>query len=83
MATTQISQELPVIVKQMYRNGRTSFGVLIPPQFRRAMGLVEHDYLAVRLKVIQGRSFIIMEKLSMAKLARPPELPVDVLPSAR
>lgn len=77
------SQNIPVIVKRLFRYGRTSFGVLIPPQYRRVLGLVENDYVAVRLRVVQGRSFLIVEKLALTKLAKPPELPVDVLPSAR
>jgi hypothetical protein len=77
------SQVSPVILKRIFRNGRTSAGVLIPPEYRRAMGLTVHDYVGLRLRVVQGRTFIIMEKVALAKLAKPPELPVDVLPTVR
>jgi hypothetical protein len=73
----------PVILKRIFRNGRVSKGVLIPPEYGRLMALVENDYVALRLRVVQGRTFLIMEKVALAKLAKPPELPVDVLPSAR
>ena len=83
MGTEQTSTASPVILKRIFRNGRVSMGVLLPPGFRRAMGLTEHDYVGMRLRVVQGRTFIILEKVALAKLAKPPELPVDVLPSAR
>lgn len=83
MAPDIASTVTPVILKRIFRNGRTSVGVLLPPEYRREMGLTLNDYLALRLRVVQGRTFLIMEKVALAKLAKPPELPVDVLPSAR
>ena len=83
MAPDNDSQVSPVILKRIFRNGRTSAGVLIPPEYRRAMGLTVHDYVGLRLRTVQGRVFLILEKVSLAKIGKPPELPVDVLPSAR
>lgn len=74
---------MPVIIKRIFRYGRVSMALVIPPQFRRKVGWTENDWIGVRLRIIQGRSFLIMEKIPMSKLASPPELPVDVLPSAR
>ena len=83
MATA--SENLPdmPVVKRIFRNGRTSVGVVLPPQFRRVMNLAINDYAVLRLRTVQGRSFIIIEKLMLSKLAKPPALPVDVLPSER
>jgi hypothetical protein len=83
MAPEQISTATPVILKRIFRNGRVSVGVLIPPEYRRLMGLTINDYVGMRVRVVQGRAFLIIEKVALAKLAKPPELPVDVLPSER
>lgn len=59
--------------------GRASVVVVLPPELRAELGVVVNEAIGFRVKVIQGRRFLIGEKIPLNALARLPELPADVL----
>jgi hypothetical protein len=64
---------------RLKRWGKRAHVICLPPRLIAEMGLVLEDVIGIRVRIVQGRRFLIGERIALSKLAIPPELPTDVL----
>jgi hypothetical protein len=72
----------PVIAKVL-KTGTRSVGLTLAPILRNEMQILPGEYLACRVLIVQGRRFMICEKIALTRAGVLPEVPPEVLQKAK